>query len=336
MNSRLIPLVIISLIVFSSNYSWGQCASNVNIYSFSYNGKTYEIVKENEEWADAAGCAVLRGGKLAEINSLAEQNAIYNQVSNNAGIISANTTAPDGGGAAYVWLGGNDMATEGNWIWDGENDGTGPQFWMGTQTGMPVGGLYNNFSVNEPDNFGLSGQDGLGLAITNWPLGVAGQWNDVRDDNNLYYVIEYPTIMFNTELSIVLATVPSVIAGVSAIGVVVNVHELNGRNTDGSTITVQIPKDPRFTFVWDPTLTGLDFYTVDNSNWTYNSGAVFHEFTTSNVIPGKQNLSFGYLGMYDPQGTDGLTTLTSTLVMGSGGDTAVNNNSDSEKIAYFD
>jgi hypothetical protein len=31
----------------------------------------------------------------------------------------------------------------------------------------------------------------LGFAITNWPLGVAGQWNDVDETNVLYYAIEY-------------------------------------------------------------------------------------------------------------------------------------------------
>ena len=31
----------------------------------------------------------------------------------------------------------------------------------------------------------------LGIALNDWPLGVAGQWNDVDIDNSLYYIIEY-------------------------------------------------------------------------------------------------------------------------------------------------
>lgn len=336
MKSKLIPFAIILFLMCSINYCFGQCASSTNIYTFVYNGKTYEVVKENQNWVGAAACATSRGGSLMEINSLAEQNAIYNQVLNNSAIISSNTTAPDGGGAAYVWLGGNDLATEGSWIWDGNNDGTGPQFWMGTNTGMPVGGLYNNFSVNEPDNFGASGQDGLGLAITNWPLGVSGQWNDVNENNQLYYIIEYPTVMFNTDIAIVLTTIPSVLLGASPVGVIVDVTELNGRNTDGSAITVQIPKDARFTFTFDPTLTNVGFSTIDNTNWTYSSSTIFHEFTTTNVIPGKQSFSFGYIGTYDPQSTSGQTSITASLVSNSGGDTNSSNNSDSEKMAYFD
>lgn len=336
MKSKFLALAILAIYLFSFNFCFGQCASNTNIYSFFYNGKTYEVVKENQTWVNASSCAVLRGGKLLEVNSLAEQNAIYNQVLNNAGVVSSNTTAPDGGGGAYVWLGGNDLATEGSWIWDGDNDGNGAQFWMGTNTGMPIGGLYNNFSVNEPDNFGTNGQDGLGLAITNWPLGVSGQWNDVNENNTLYYVIEYPTIMFKTDLSIVVTTIPSVLVGPTSVGVVVDLHELNGRNSDGSTITVQIVKDARFTFAFDPTLTTVGFSTVNNTNWTYNSGTIFHEFTTNSVIQGKQSLSFGYIGTYDPQGTTGQTSITATLTVNSGGDTTTSNNSDSEKIAYFD
>jgi hypothetical protein len=158
------------------------------IVEFTYNGKNYEIVKENRTWVASAAFASERGGFLAEINDLDEQNAIFNELGN-ASIIASNTVAPDGGNASYVWIGGNDLTTEGNWFWDGNNDGTGNQFWMGTFTGTPINSLYNNWG-DEPDDFG-SGQDGLGLALTDWPFGVAGQWNDVAQDNELYFLIEF-------------------------------------------------------------------------------------------------------------------------------------------------
>jgi hypothetical protein len=172
-----------------------QCATEANTFSFTYNGHDYEIVKENKTWVDAAACAVERGGYLARIDDLNEQNTVYDNVKNNAGVDVGDTVAPDGGGASYVWIGGNDIATEGVWIWDGNNDGVGDQFWQGTNCGNPVGGLYSNWG-NEPDDW--NGQDGLGLALTEWPLGSgslgsASQWNDVDDTNALYYVIEYDT-----------------------------------------------------------------------------------------------------------------------------------------------
>lgn len=178
--------VFISLI---SNKGSSQCApATADIFTFNYNQAKYEVVKIALSWEDAAACAAQRGGKLAEIENAAEQDSLYFRIGQ-AGITAANTVAPDGGGASYLWIGANDIANEGTWIWDGVKAGSGVQFWQGDKTGSAVGGRYNNWG-NEPDNFGV-GQDGLGLAITNWPMGVAGQWNDVNEDNLLYFLIEY-------------------------------------------------------------------------------------------------------------------------------------------------
>lgn len=181
-------LTLLLFLVLGNYYVFAQCADSTNIYSFVFDGKTYEVVKENKNWMEAVSCAVERGGILAEINSVEEQNGIFSQLSN-AAIINNSTVAPDGGGGAYIWLGANDLSTEGNWVWDGNNDGIDSQFWLGTASGNPVGGLYNNWG-NEPDDF--LGQDALGLSLNGWPLGVAGQWNDVNHQNILYYLIEYP------------------------------------------------------------------------------------------------------------------------------------------------
>lgn len=186
----LLPLTVLTLLLLSSAVSNAQCVINPSsVYAFIYNGTDYELVRENKTWTEAADCAVISGGHLAEINDPAEQDAVYNQIMTNGGITASNTVAPDGGGASYVWIGGNDLGIEGDWIWDGANTGSGTQFWQGTSSGNPVGGLYNNWG-NEPDDF--AGQDGLGLAITDWPLGVTSQWNDVDDENFLYFLIEYP------------------------------------------------------------------------------------------------------------------------------------------------
>ena len=183
------------LLFLGSFMAIGQCANTSNIYAFNYNSKTYEVVKENKSWVDAASCAVQRGGILTEINSEAEQNAIFDELDNNANITTNNTLAADGGGGAYVWIGGNDIATEGNWVWDGNNDATSTQFWQGDKTGSAVGGLYNNWSSGfEPDNYN-NNQNGLAFSLNGWPLGTAGQWNDVDHTNVLYYVIEHPGIL---------------------------------------------------------------------------------------------------------------------------------------------
>lgn len=180
-------LAVLSTCLLCYFVGFGQCASSSNIHTFMYDGTTYEVIKENKTWAEAAACAVERGGMLAEINDADEQNAIFSELTSNANIDNSKTNSPDGRGS-YVWIGGNDLNVEGNWIWDGNDDKVGTQFWMGTVTGSAVGGLYNNWG-DEPDDSG--GQDALGLALSAWPLGQAGQWNDVDHTNTLYFVVEY-------------------------------------------------------------------------------------------------------------------------------------------------
>lgn len=188
-----LPLFVSVLLLLGTVNTFAQCADAAAIYSFTYDGRTYEIIKENKTWVSAAACAVERGGHLAEINSEEEQNAIFAQIAN-AQIDPDDTKAPDGY-ASYVWLGGNDIVQEGKWIWDGNNDAVSVQFWQGTVSGTAVGGLYNNWG-NEPDNSASgTGQDALGLAVIDWPLGNAGQWNDVKHTNELYYIVEYDNIM---------------------------------------------------------------------------------------------------------------------------------------------
>ena len=90
-------------------------------HSFSYNGVNYEIIQVGATWTDAAQIAVSRGGKLVEIKSSDEQSGIFSALLS-AGLNASDTVASDGGGGAYLWIGGNDIAVEGNWAWDGDND----------------------------------------------------------------------------------------------------------------------------------------------------------------------------------------------------------------------
>ncbi len=182
---------LFSTIVLTSTMSltsFGQCGATANVYAFSYNGSNYELIRENLSWSDASACAVARGGYLAEIEDAAENTAVFNELTVNGAILINNTVAPDGGNGSYIWLGGNDLATEGSWMWDGNNDGLFVPFWLGDASGAPVSGHYNNWG-NEPDDF--NGQDGLGISLNGWPLGVAGEWNDVDDQNTLYFLVEY-------------------------------------------------------------------------------------------------------------------------------------------------
>ena len=74
---------------------------------FGLDGINYEIIKEKLNWVGAAFCAVERGGYLVEINDYDEQNRLFDELQD-SDIDLAMTIAPDGGGASYVWTGGND------------------------------------------------------------------------------------------------------------------------------------------------------------------------------------------------------------------------------------
>ncbi len=179
--------------------AFAQCVDPANIYSFVYDGHAYEVVKENSTWTDAVACAVDHGGYLAEITSEEEQNAIFDELSNNAGINTANTQNQFG--TASVWIGGSDAVTEGTWIWDGNNDGIGPEFWMGGPNGNAISGAYTIWGTSpaEPDNSG--GQDHLTIIIKPTATNF-GRWNDLVSTNTIYYLIEYDDVSSAQELEL--------------------------------------------------------------------------------------------------------------------------------------
>lgn len=138
-------------------------------------------------------------------------------------------------------------------------------------------------------------------------------------------------------LTPVLYVLPSSVQGISNVSVAVKVSEVDNINSDGSAVRVNVPSDPRLTFTYDPALTFVALQVVDNSQWTYlgNSG-VFHQFEYNGSINALSLASFGFNAVYDPQGTDGQTTITATVVPFSGGECYATNNVDAELLEYFD
>ncbi|MEO6902335.1 MAG: T9SS type A sorting domain-containing protein [Bacteroidia bacterium] len=200
---KFVYTTIIAIIFANQLYS--QCANTSNIYTFTYATKTYEVIKEQKSWKEASACAVERGGYLVEINDVNEQNAVYNAIINGAGVSPTYTSIENGGGIAYVWIGATDQRTEGIWLWDGNNDSLGINFWKGEGAngsggGTAVGSSYINWggtsvnNPNEPDNYDV-GQHHAAIGLAGWPegttmLGVASEWNDIIGSSELYYVVE--------------------------------------------------------------------------------------------------------------------------------------------------
>ena len=178
-------------------------------FEFEHGGHSYVVVEQRRTWAAAAADAATRqrfglSGYLAIVGTAAENQAIFSQLANPANIPPAeygNTQAPDGGNGTYAWIAASDQLTEGRWVWDTNADGVGTHFYQGEGRfgGAAIAGIYNNWGRVgggpwEPDNGAGGLQDAGVIGILNWPRGNAGEWNDVRADNSLYYVVEFDAV----------------------------------------------------------------------------------------------------------------------------------------------
>ena len=184
----------------------GSSNSNSLADSFTYGGHTYQLIKVESTFSEAASDAAARSfsgktGYLVEIGSAEENQAVFDGVMEMVGdIVASLPYANDGGSAAYIWTGGTDQSEEGVWMWQD----SGEQFWDGGPAGSPVGGTSSNWGKNssgtqmEPDDYQMN-QDGLGMALESWPygssdyLGSASEWNDIDLNNVLYYLVEFDT-----------------------------------------------------------------------------------------------------------------------------------------------
>ena len=199
MYCKKILLVVFSILTFINLSSAAE-----RVVSFQVLGKRYELIRETKTWKQAAEIARAKGAHLAKINSVQEQNGVWQKL-RALGAMAKSNIATDGGGAYYVWLGGNDIKSEGDWIWDGDDLNGGIKFWNGNGYGRRVGDQYSNWGSSahgkEPDNY-LGNQDGVAIALTNWPLGNAGQWNDVSTTNKFYFLIEYGNDVYEYDFEI--------------------------------------------------------------------------------------------------------------------------------------
>ncbi len=138
-----------------------------------------------------------------------------------------------------------------------------------------------------------------------------------------------------TDITPSLTMLPTVISGIADLYWTVKIQELENGPTSGN-ITVIIPKDGRLTFDWDATGTNIGPFSVDNSIWTYDSSnGGFHIWTSTLPIQSQSSQTFGFIASYDPEGTTGVTSITATILSGSGNESNLNNNIDVETLSFF-
>jgi len=185
--------------------------------------------------------------------------------------------------------------------------------------------------------------DGIGDACDNCPFFYNEDQYDGDGDGIGYYCDNCPYIPNNlgadcddpyTDLTPVLSFLPGVANGVTPMAWQVSAQELLGGDTEGD-ITIVIPKDHRLTISWDPSLSQVGPFNLNNGDWTYSNNSTFHIWSSSQVVPASLTTSFGFEGLYTPEYSSGTVSYSATIISGSGGENSFINNIDAETLVYF-
>ncbi|MEM9469935.1 MAG: lectin-like protein [Pseudomonadota bacterium] len=141
-------------------------ANTNNFYTQTADFVNWDVARDNARNAGLNGVPELTG-HLATITSQEENDFVF-------GLLTATS-----------WLGGSDDAVEGEWRWV-EGPEAGQQFWQGLSTGGPVDGAYTNWAPGEPNQFfGTANPENFAH------MRADGLWNDLPNDRNLNYIIEW-------------------------------------------------------------------------------------------------------------------------------------------------
>ena len=165
--------------------------------SFSTESAEYKLVMKPSSHHRASAIAKGMGGKLVELESVEESNLFSDALT---GLIAdrslvkklSKTTASDGGGGSYLWLGGSDESSEGEWKWLSSD-----QLISTTRSDWAT---KVSDETTEPDNMADENelnitQDYLAQGL--WDLNIlkpGGQWVDLLETNKLWFVVEMPDI----------------------------------------------------------------------------------------------------------------------------------------------
>ncbi|MBD2757682.1 choice-of-anchor Q domain-containing protein [Spirosoma validum] len=135
------------------------------------------------------------------------------------------------------------------------------------------------------------------------------------------------------DLTVIVYLRPSLVYGPSPISLVVDVAENNGVDSRGQ-ITVRIPKVSGLSLNFDAGVSKVGNRYVQNGAWTFSvDNANYYELTTNRSVGGGDRLSFSLSGVLSLGATSGQLSV-SAVVLG-GGEVRLSNNSDADKVEYF-
>jgi uncharacterized delta-60 repeat protein len=126
---------------------------------YAINGHSYQLTKASMTWDNAEAEAVAHGGHLVSINSSEENQWLLNTFGGNR-----------------LWIGFNDIAQEGSWVW---TDGSPKTF--------------TKWAPGEPSN--SKGSEDVAELYGLTTSTSYGKWNDVPATGTKYGIIEYATLL---------------------------------------------------------------------------------------------------------------------------------------------
>lgn len=150
-------------------------------------------------------------------------------------------------------------------------------------------------------------------------------------DQNLFVV----TATTLPDLTPLLYVRPTAISNSSELNLVVDVIEINLVATNGL-FTVKITKDPKVDLGFSAVATQIGGRSVQNSAWSFNnSDPNYYVLSTSQRVQAGNRLSFGLTGMLNSGATNGVMSISSIVLSTNIKEAKLTNNSDSDKIEYF-
>ena len=137
------------------------------------------------------------------------------------------------------------------------------------------------------------------------------------------------------DLSLQLYARPTGLYGTTSVTVVVDVVELNEISSSGL-ITLKITQDSKLPLVLPLDANRIDNRLVNNNVWSL-TGPIdgYYVLTTNQPIAAGDKLSVGLTGIFNPGGSSGSLTVSAVLMRNSGGEQRINNNTDADKLDYF-
>ena len=203
-------------------------------------------------------------------------------------------------------------------------------------------GVFDPAADTQFDNGTLSINKNQTLTVTrSIPTAYLGYnlWAQVVLSDNTTQVVQLTTgsCPATPNLTPTIQYLPSITHGTQTVTVLTTIAETKGVSTSG-TITVYVARDPKYTITYPASATTVGGNAVNNSTWVIdNSNAQFYIFRRTATINGMGSSRFGFSLTFNPNNSNGATTITAFIAPNSGGELSAdaNDNTDNDVLIYF-